>query len=1001
METDVFSLWQNLQQTNADLIITRDNESQARSLKMEHNSALLLGKIFRMETSAAFKMFAHACRNARLEARQHRLRMRVLKKWLQAPLTRCFRAWSENAKSQRALNAKARRVVLRFMNSCLVVTFDRWRDQASEQRRIRTLMKRVADRWTGNSVMSAFAKWIENVEEQKGLNAKARKVVLRFMNSCLVVTFDRWRDQASEQRRIRTLMNRIVLRMKGCSLSRTFGQWVCFVTDMKKEKLEESRRELLATRHVVRAASACLSSCLQGWAQHTFTRRRKRSTVRKISTKATAGSLATSFATWVKLTDTIIRERHQSEVQLQISSLQEQLSLMRVDLASREEQLGGLKLTLDEALRSAALSDAEIARLHREAAMIRAVKEEADVSYQRELAALHEHNSNLSGMWHDEQKLGARLMEQLSQEAQRYKEIHERLTDEEQRIALQTAEVQLLQAQVASTAERNQAISRELEEAHAAIATMHQAICDGGGKLRAFRSNALVGSSSGSPAAQSPRLCEWGCVGLILADPDAEVLALSDADGFEHGTELNVERSVRIAHIFAGSAASRCRPVVCLGDSILRVDSIDVQGRSGKQVRQLLDGGIGSTVKLTNWSEQRQDMYTVTMTRSHLPSIASSGNSPRLYASDLKSRVRDVFDEVLALSEALLQEKDNFEEHKMQSSATREEIKIALASAEEEASGLRATHTSLTHALDVQTEEIAAYKNEIYAVSDECTLLRGKWEDAQNEVLQHSARLLQLHNHIQDVEDRLQETTVSKRKLTVRIVSKVRQASLLRAFLSLKQAVFIRVLLLQTGNKTIDFMNAHLGVRSRIRNSFTALVGVARSVAHAHKSVERAVGPRGLGRLRSEHLLRQRVFAAWKHEADLERYAALETVHTVALQRLLEQNMDEAPERYLDPVLAPRARKALHKSATRDTMTICDRDDGCSSAGNVSGDDSGASSTDDGAPSRRCTSASLVRAHAVTPKHRSTARVLHTQLATAQLARMFQTIVKNREKRSY
>ncbi len=669
---------------------------------------------------------------------------------------------------------------------------------------------------------------------------------------------------------------------------------------------------------------------------------------------------------------------------------------MQVDLASREEHLDRLKLTLEDASRSAALSDAEIARLHRESAIFRAMKEEADVSFQREVANLNEHNSNLSEMWHGEQKHGAELRGQLAEEALRYKEQRQRLTEEENRNSLLTAEMQLLQAQVSSTMERNQSLAHELEEAHTAIAAMHQAICDGGGKLRAFS----AGSREGGSAGISPRLQEWGGVGLILSDPEINANPWCDISSSSGGT-LQVQKCVNIADMFLGAAASRCRPVICVGDSILRVDSVDVQDQSGREVRQLLDGGIGSTVTLTNWSRERETTYTVTMTRSHLPSIASSGNRPTVYASDLKTRSRDVFEEVLALSEALLEEKDNFEEFKLQSNADQEALKMRLASVEEEADGMRATHASLTSALDVQTEELAAYKNEIWEVTDEHTLLRCKLEEAQHEVLQHSARLLQLHNHIQDVEDRLQDALIGKRKLTLRVVTKVRHASLQRAFLFFMQAVYAHELLLQAGGRAIDVMKQSLGTRSRIRSAFAALVTHARFGAHVRKTVDRATGTRGLGRLQRGQMLRQRVFAAWKQEADRERYAAVETVHTVALQRLIEQNKDEAPEISFDPVVAPRAKKALLNNKARDSMTI--REWPLASREQASGGESSdGSGSDDGVLSRHSLYVPREQAHerrARAPNHRATARVLHTQLATAQLARVFQTIVKSREQR--
>jgi hypothetical protein len=52
---------------------------------------------------------------------------------------------------------------------------------------------------------------------------------------------------------------------------------------------------------------------------------------------------------------------------------------------------------------------------------------------------------------------------------------------------------------------------------------------------------------------------------------------------------LNFYNFVRISNIFVGAAASRCVPVINVGDYVLRVDAVDVKGMSGRQVRRLTD----------------------------------------------------------------------------------------------------------------------------------------------------------------------------------------------------------------------------------------------------------------------------------------------------------------------------------------------------------------------------------------------------------------------------
>ena len=164
-------------------------------------------------------------------------------------------------------------------------------------------------------------------------------------------------------------------------------------------------------------------------------------------------------------------------------------------------------------------------------------------------------------------------------------------------------------------------------------------------------------------------------------------------------------------------------------------------------------------------------------------------------------------------------------------------------------------------------------------------------------------------------------------------------------------------------------------------------------------------------------ILRQRFFAAWRQETDRERYEALKTVHNMTLQRLLHQNKDANLETSFDPMVAPQIKQALldwgcqdtgHKTVTpypssgwRNGLAELDSK---SNASRPNAYRSGSSSDDgDGTPVED----SAVLHHQGSPytqkdsigpriNHRSTARVLHTQLATAQLARMFHTIVESR-----
>jgi hypothetical protein len=70
---------------------------------------------------------------------------------------------------------------------------------------------------------------------------------------------------------------------------------------------------------------------------------------------------------------------------------------------------------------------------------------------------------------------------------------------------------------------------------------------------------------------------------------DGEERATPDRENARGGDGLNFYNFVRIADIFVGAAASRCVPVLNVGDYVLRVDAVDVKGMSGRQVRRLTD----------------------------------------------------------------------------------------------------------------------------------------------------------------------------------------------------------------------------------------------------------------------------------------------------------------------------------------------------------------------------------------------------------------------------
>jgi hypothetical protein len=57
--------------------------------------------------------------------------------------------------------------------------------------------------------------------------------------------------------------------------------------------------------------------------------------------------------------------------------------------------------------------------------------------------------------------------------------------------------------------------------------------------------------------------------------------------------------------------------------------------------------------------------------------------------------------------------------------------------------------------------------------------------------------------------------------------------------------------------------------------------------------------------------VRQQHFAAWRRQTDQERYSALETVHNMSLQRLLNQNKELAVDVSFDPIRQPQRMHSL------------------------------------------------------------------------------------------
>ena len=388
-------------------------------------------------------------------------------------------------------------------------------------------------------------------------------------------------------------------------------------------------------------------------------------------------------------------------------------------------------------------------------------------------------------------------------------------------------------------------------------------------------------------------------------------------------------------------------------------------------------------------------------------------------------------DDLRFLAQALSEEKSTFEEHTLQAHAAHEELKIRLAASVEEAVELHSLNDSLTNELEVQTEELAAYKREIYEAQDACSLLQDKLDVAHVDAEQHKHFQRQLNAHLQDVEDRMEQARVDNKHLTLRNLLKVRRDALLHALLSFKHATNLRNTVDTSCNKALDLATRTFTHHAGLRPAFAGFVAAVRQVAMVRKAVESAVGKRGLGRVRRRRYVRLRFFAAWRTGAHLARYSAIQSVHSMTLHRLLEHTHQASPETSFTSMTAingtetrfgirgtllPKAHKVRQpQPRTRDSMTIYDpvknvsdhermlmsasaHDSASDNDSDKSSEMSNHSDTDDiitMSPTKHHREISQSKLHdkhapASPPhtsphSHRATQRVLHTQLATAQV----------------
>jgi hypothetical protein len=178
------------------------------------------------------------------------------------------------------------------------VCFEAWSEHVGEEVRKRGLMKRVASRLTGNSMANAWDRWCQRMDEGREAAAAAAAEVRE----------DEWQ----------ALCSHLAFKEREVCELRAFGRWVDVVGQARLEEVKENQRETRLKKWMVSSAHACVSSCLQGWAQYVVSHGRTRDIMRKNKLRIEAGSVAKSFAKWVQHADASIRHRQDSQVQLQL-----------------------------------------------------------------------------------------------------------------------------------------------------------------------------------------------------------------------------------------------------------------------------------------------------------------------------------------------------------------------------------------------------------------------------------------------------------------------------------------------------------------------------------------------------------------------------------------------------------------------------------------------------------------------------------------------------------
>ncbi len=213
-------------------------EAETRKLRQMQLRTTLLGKFFRHELAAAFLSFVHACQRARLEAREDKIKMRVVQRMRQAPLIAALQGWRQKTRDERQLRNKARKVMMRLVKVGLVLAFERWREHITEQKAMQQKANKVMMHFMKAEMVRGFERWRNHVSEEKTMRNKALKVVQRLMNSVLMMAFELWSQHLMRDRELKGTAVKVIKRRLNQTLSHAIDLWLDFVSALKAQRHE-------------------------------------------------------------------------------------------------------------------------------------------------------------------------------------------------------------------------------------------------------------------------------------------------------------------------------------------------------------------------------------------------------------------------------------------------------------------------------------------------------------------------------------------------------------------------------------------------------------------------------------------------------------------------------------------------------------------------------------------------------------------------------------------